>query len=309
MEKVIVIAGPTASGKTDIGIELALKLNGEIVSADSMQIYRGMSIGTAKPSIEERRGITHHMIDIMNPDDEYSVAQFKNDAMDCIKEILSKNKIPIVVGGTGLYINSLVYNIIFTEAITDWDYRERLNKISFEKGTDALHNYLKKIDPKSAKTIHPNNVKRVIRALEVYKITGKPISEQKEESRKIPPPYDYRVFGLDMEREEIHNRIDKRADMMLKEGLYEEVEELLNAGYSHNLVSMQGIGYKEIAMSIRGKISLSEAMERIKKGTRHLAKRQMTWFRKTEGLKWLKTEENNTWAILRIIDKNLNNKD
>ena len=163
MDKVVVIAGPTASGKTDIGIELALKLNGEIISADSMQIYRGMDIGTAKPTVEERRGIRHYMIDIVNPDEDYSVAQFKDDAMECIKTILSKNKTPIVVGGTGLYINSLVYNITFTDTITDWDYREKLNKIALEKGTHALHSYLKKIDPKSAEEIHPNNVKRVIR--------------------------------------------------------------------------------------------------------------------------------------------------
>lgn len=308
MDKVVVIAGPTASGKTDIGIELAHKINGEIISADSMQIYRGMNIGTAKPNIDERRGITHYMIDVVNPDDAYSVAQFKDDAMECINTILSKNKMPIVVGGTGLYINSLVYNITFSETITDWDYREKLNKISLNKGTHALHNYLKKIDPKSAATIHPNNVKRVIRALEVYKITGKPISEQKEESRKIPPPYDYRVFGLEIPREELYKKIDKRADKMIQEGLYEEVEELLDLGYSHNLVSMQGIGYKEIAMAIKGACSLFEATESIKRGTRNLAKRQMTWFRKTEGVNWIKIKDYNTWAILKIIEDNLNNK-
>jgi tRNA dimethylallyltransferase len=308
MDKVVVIAGPTASGKTDIGIELALKLNGEIISADSMQIYRGMDIGTAKPTVEERRGIRHYMIDIVNPDEDYSVAQFKDDAMECIKTILSKNKTPIVVGGTGLYINSLVYNITFTDTITDWDYREKLNKIALEKGTHALHDYLRKIDPKSAVEIHPNNVKRVIRALEVYKLTGKPISEQKEESRKIPPPYDYRIFGLEIDRETLYRRIDARADKMLEEGLYEEVEELLNSGYSHNLVSLQGIGYKEIVMAIKGKCSLFEAVDNIKKGTRNLAKRQMTWFRKTEGLNWIKIEDYNTWAILKIIEDNLNNK-
>lgn len=308
MDKVLVLAGPTASGKTDIAVELALEVGGEIISADSMQIYRNMNIGTAKPSMEERRGIPHHMLDIVNPDEDFSVAQFKEGAMECIKDIIERGKIPIVAGGTGLYINSLVYNISFSDTITDWDYREKLNKIVEEQGTQALHQLLQKIDPKSAEWIHPNNVKRVVRALEVYKTTGRPISEHKEESRNTPAPYDYRVFGLEVERETLYQRIDKRADIMMEMGLYEEVEELLDSGYSPGLVSMQGIGYKEIVLAIKGKCSLSEAVDNIKRATRHLAKRQMTWFNKTEGIKWIKRNNNESWAILKILTDTLNNE-
>lgn len=306
MDKVIVIAGPTAAGKSDIAIDLALALHGEIISADSMQIYRGMDIGTAKPTIEDMRGITHNMIDIVNPDEAFSVAQFKDSAMKCINAILQKEKTPIVVGGTGLYINSLVYNITFSETITDWNYREKLYKISKEKGSLGLHERLQKVDPKSAEDIHPNNIKRVIRALEVYELTGSPISEHKEESRKTPPPYDFKIFGLEVEREALYEIIDKRVDKMIEAGLYEEVEGLLNAGYSPSLVSMQGIGYKEIALAIKGKCSLSDAIEKIKVGTRHLAKRQMTWFNKTEGLQWINIKNCSTWAIIKKIADNLN---
>lgn len=307
MDKVIVIAGPTASGKTDIAIEIAKKFNGEIVSADSMQIYKGMNIGTAKPTMEERQGIPHYMLDVVNPDQAFSVAQYKEQAMDSIKKILSKGKLPIVAGGTGLYINSLVYNLSFSETIVDWDYRERLMEESLEKGVLILHQRLKNVDPKSAEQIHPNNVKRVIRALEVYKVTGKPISEHKDESRNIPPPYDYKIFGIERERESLYERINKRVDIMIAAGLYEEVEELINMGYSHTLVSMQGIGYKEIALVIRGNCSLPDAIEKVKLGTRHLAKRQITWFKKTEGINWINLDECNTWAILKIIDDSLNN--
>ncbi|NLL67748.1 MAG: tRNA (adenosine(37)-N6)-dimethylallyltransferase MiaA [Clostridiaceae bacterium] len=307
MEKVIVIAGPTASGKTDLAVELALAVNGEIISADSMQIYRGMNIGTAKPTLEERRGIPHHLLDIVNPDEEYSVARFKDDALTCIKDIISRGKTPIVAGGTGLYINSLVYNITFSDTIIDWEYRNKLNKISQEQGPQVLYEHLQQVDPKSAEAIHPNNIKRVIRALEVFKTTGTPISEHKEASRKLPPIYEFIVYGLQVEREKLYQRIDKRVDKMMDMGLYEEVEGLLNNGYSPNLVSLQGIGYKEIISAIVGKCALKDAIENIKLGTRHLAKRQITWFKKTEGLIWVDYSDANTWAILKILADALKN--
>lgn len=307
MDKVIVIAGPTASGKTDLAVELALKVGGEVISADSMQIYRKMNIGTAKPSLEERRGIPHHMLDIVDPDEDFSVAQFKYEADKCIREVLSRGKTPIVAGGTGLYVNSLVYNISFSDTISDWEYREKLGNLAIEQGPQILHEMLEKVDPKSAEAIHPNNVKRVIRALEVYKTTGKPISEHKEESRKNPPPYDYHIFGLEVERDTLYARIEKRVDRMIGMGLYEEVEGLLKDGYSPELVSLQGIGYKEIIAAIKGECTLQAAIEKIKLGTRHLAKRQMTWFNKTDGLKWLNTWRMDIWAMLKILTDTLNN--
>ncbi len=308
LDKVIVIAGPTASGKTDLAVELALKVDGEIVSADSMQIYRKMDIGTAKPTIEERRGIPHHMIDIVDPDEEFSVAQFKSAAEACIKEIIGRGKIPVIAGGTGLYINSLVYNISFSDTISDWNYREQLQNLALEHGPAALHKMLEEVDPVSAAAIHPNNVKRIIRALEVYKTTGKPISEHKEESRKTPPPYDYKIFGLEVTRDNLYRRIEKRVDKMMHQGLCDEVEGLLKSGYSPNLVSLQGIGYKEIISAIEGKCSLDTAVENIKLGTRHLAKRQITWFNKTEGLKWINTENMDIWAMIKILTDALNNQ-
>ncbi|NLM72940.1 MAG: tRNA (adenosine(37)-N6)-dimethylallyltransferase MiaA [Clostridiaceae bacterium] len=306
MDKVIVIAGPTASGKTDLAIELALKVNGEIISADSMQIYREMNIGTAKPTMEERKGIPHHMMDIVYPDEEFSVAQFQKGAKECIKDILSRGKVPIVAGGTGLYINTLVYNITFSETITDWNYRKKLENIAREQGAEALHLLLQKVDPVSAEKIHPNNVKRVIRALEVYETTGKPISQHQMESRQIKPEYDYKIFGIEVDRDVLYSRIDVRVVKMMEMGLYEEVENILNKGYSPDLVSLQGIGYKEIIMAIQGECTLGEAVDKIKLNTRHLAKRQMTWFRKTENLKWMKTAEMDKRAMIKKLSDALN---
>lgn len=309
MDKVLVIAGPTASGKTDLAVDLALMVNGEIISADSMQIYRGMDIGTAKPSMEERQGIEHHMIDIVDPDEEFSVARFKDGAVKCIQDILKRGKVPVVVGGTGLYINSLVYNVTFSETMNDWDYRKYLRDYAQRNGPEALHKLLEKADPVSAAEIHPNNIKRVIRALEVYKTTGKPISQHKLESRLEKPAYDYKIFGLEVERNLLYERIEQRVDKMMELGLYQEVEGLLAHGYSPGLVSLQGIGYKEIILAIQGKCSLSGAVEQIKLGTRHFAKRQMTWFRRTEGLKWINTGIFNKRAMLKILSDTLNVKD
>lgn len=306
MEKVIVIAGPTASGKTDLAIELALKVNGEIVSADSMQIYREMNIGTAKPDLAERRGVPHHLIDVVYPDEEYSVARFQQEAKAALADILQRGKVPIVAGGTGLYINALVYNLIFSETITNWEYRSYLQSLADNQGPQVLHELLMKVDPKSGMAIHPNNIKRVIRALEVFETTGKPISEHQEESRREPPPYDYRIFGIQLDRDVLYSRIEQRVDKMIAKGLYEEVEGILKKGYSPELISLQGIGYKEIIQAIEGKCTLSEAIERIKLGTRHLAKRQMTWFKKTEGLQWMNASLLEPWAMLKILTDALN---
>lgn len=308
LDKVIVIAGPTASGKTDLAIELAQSVGGEIISADSMQIYKEMSIGTAKPTSQEMSGIPHHIIDIVNPDEEFSVAQFQSLANKCICEILKRGKVPIVAGGTGLYINSLIYNIIFSEIATDWEYRDKLQRFADEKGAEALHDMLRKIDEKSADAIHPNNVKRVIRALEVYETTGKPISEHQAESRKKPSVYDFKVFGIFTERDILCKRIDDRVDRMMEMGLYEEVDGILKKGYAPSLVSLQGIGYKEIISAIAGECKLKEAIEMIKIGTRQLAKKQMTWFNKTEGLNWMQTDVLNRWAMLKILTDALNIK-
>jgi len=306
MNKVIVIAGPTASGKTDLAIKLAHEINGEIISADSMQIYRGMDIGTAKPTMEERQGIPHYLIDIVDPDEEYSVAHFQRDAKNCIKEILNRGKVPIVAGGTGLYINSLVYNISFSETTADWEYRKQLEEIARDKGPEELHRFLQKVDPVSAEKIHPNNIKRVIRALEVFKTTGKPISQHQLESRTEKPEYEFKIFGLEMDRKILYERINKRVDKMMEMGLYEEVESLLEK-YSPDLVSLQGIGYKEIISAIKGEYSLEEAVEKIKLNTRHLAKRQITWFKKTENLRWIDTGNTETRAIIKKLADNLNN--
>lgn len=306
MEKVIVLAGPTATGKTDLAIELALMVNGEIISADSAQVYRYMDIGTAKPTPEEQRGIPHHMMDIVYPDEAFSVAQFKALAEAAIRDILARGKVPIVAGGTGLYISSLVYNIQFSETISDQEFRERMKTLAEQYGPEYLHNRLKAIDPISAEKIHPNNVKRVIRALEVYESTGRPISEHQALSRTKPPEFDYRLFGLIMDRQRLYERIEQRTDIMMKKGLADEVARILGMGYPRDLVSLQAIGYKEIAAALYGECSMDEAVQQIKLNTRHLAKRQITWFNSMEGLKWLDTQVLDRRAMLKILADALN---
>jgi len=306
LKKVIVLGGPTATGKTEMAVELALLVDGEVISADSAQVYRYMNIGTAKPTLEEQRGIPHHMIDIVYPDEEFSVARYKAMAEDTIKNILSRGKVPIVAGGTGLYISSLVYNIQFSDTISDWGFRERMKTLAEQYGPEYLHDRLREIDPESARRIHPNNVKRVIRALEVFETTGRTITEHQAEARKEPPKFDYLVFGLIMDRQKLYERIDKRADLMMEKGLADEVAEILNMGYSRDLVSLQALGYKEIAAAISGECTMEEAVDRIKLGTRHLAKRQITWFRSMDSLKWLDTQALGKRAMLKILVDSLN---
>lgn len=302
MDKVIVIVGPTASGKTKMSIELAKQINGEIISADSMQIYKYMDIGTAKPTLEERQGIRHYLIDEVTPADEFSVARFQGLALKYIEEIINKNKIPIVVGGTGLYINSLIYNIKFTEINTDWELRKKLQEVAREKGNEYLHSELRKIDPEAAEKIHVNDTRRIVRALEVYYITNKPISYYQKISRSEPPKYKFILFGIRMDREKLYNRINKRVDEMIEKGLVDEVKRLLEMGYDKCSIAMQGLGYKEILWYLKGEANLSEVIELLKRDTRRYAKRQMTWFNSIKDIIWLDINDDYTEAIKKIID-------
>lgn len=291
MNKVMIIVGPTASGKTKLSIELAKRINGEIISADSMQIYKYMDIGTAKPDQEEMSSIQHYLIDEVTPEEEFSVARYQELALKYIELILSKGKIPVIVGGTGLYINSLVYNINFTETISDWELREKLKAEALEKGNEYLHQKLKEIDPEAAGKIHVNDLKRIIRAIEVFEYTRKPISYHQEISRSLPPKYDFVIAGLTMEREKLYERINQRVDRMFEKGLIDEVKKLTTLGYDKNSVAMQGLGYKEILSYLQGEISLEDAVYVIKRDTRHYAKRQLTWFKRTENIVWIHTDE------------------
>ena len=286
MNKIIVIVGPTAVGKTYISVELAKKLNTEIISADSMQIYKGMNIGTAKITEEEKQGIIHHMIDIINPDEEYSVSEFKYDAEKIIDRLLSENRIPIIVGGSGLYVNSLIYDLDFGNTKSNKKLREYYTYYYKEHGEDALYDKLLKIDPVAAEKIHKNNIKRIIRALEVYDITGVKFSELNTDIRKKSNKYDCILIGLSMERKVLYERINQRVDEMLSKGLVDEVSSLIKKGYGKNLVSMRGIGYKEIIEYLEGNTDYEEAVNTLKQNTRRFAKRQYTWFLKDENVKW-----------------------
>jgi len=285
--KVIVIAGPTASGKTALSIELAKKINGEIISSDSMQIYKDMDIGTAKVTKEEMQGIKHYLVDFVSPTDRYSVSNFKKNAEKAIEEILQKGKTPIVVGGTGLYIDSLIYGIEYPDMQFDENYRnELLKKSKTEDGLKLLYEEANKIDPEAMKTISPNDVKRITRVLEIYKATGKNKTENEILSRQKGVKYDYKVFVLNMDRDILYERINYRVDKMLEQGLLEEVENLLKK-YEKYSTAMQAIGYKEVVEYLDKSISYDEMVEKIKQGSRNYAKRQLTWFRKNKDSVWL----------------------
>lgn len=308
MIDLLILAGPTAVGKTDISIKLAKKLNGEIISADSMQIYKYMDIGSAKITKEEMKGIPHHLIDVVAPHEEFNVSSFKTLAEKCIKDIWSRGKLPIIAGGTGLYINSLIYNYDFTDADRDEDYREYLTRLSEDKGKEYVHSMLKDIDGKSYEKLYPNDLKRVVRALEVYKITGKSISEYTKENEKklYNIPYNINYFILNMNREVLYERINKRVDIMMDKGLIEEVKKLESMGYTPDMQSMKGIGYKEILFYLKGDISLDEAIYLIKKGSRNYAKRQLTWFRKDKRSIWIdkdkyRSEEEIVDKIIKMV--------
>ncbi len=287
--KIVCVVGPTASGKTDFAIDLALEQNGEVVSCDSMQIYRYMNIGTAKPTKEEMRGVPHHMLDFVDPRDSYSVADFVKDARICIEDILSRGKLPILCGGTGLYIDSIINQIEFTEEETDMAYREELRKLAESEGVEAVHQLLQKSDPKAAEQIHPNNLKRVIRALEIQKTTGMTKSEADSLARKTPV-YEAEIYGMELEREELYRRIDLRVDRMMEQGLLREVENLLAMGIPESATSMQAIGYKELVGYFHGNQTLQDSVSRIKQESRRYAKRQLSWFRRNKNIFWIKRQ-------------------
>ena len=303
--KVIVIVGPTASGKTSLSIELAKQINGEIVSCDSMQIYKDMDIGSAKPTKEEMQGIKHYMIDEVLPTERFSVARYKKEAENAIEKILKKGKIPIEVGGTGLYANSLIYGIEYDDIKLDEKYREELMKIAkTPEGLENLYQKAKKIDEKAIEKISPNDKKRIIRILEIYRATGKNKTEQEMESRKKEVKYDYKVFAINIERPILYERINKRVDIMIAQGLMEEVKKIIKK-YPELPTAMQAIGYKEIVEYLDNKITIEDAIEKIKQETRRYAKRQITWFKRIENIKWLdglEETQNNIKIILEVMN-------
>lgn len=303
-EKVIVICGPTASGKTALSIELAKKINGEIISSDSMQIYKDMDIGTAKPTAEEMQGIKHYLIDFVSPDERYSVADYKKDAKKAIKEIIQKGKTPIIVGGTGLYVDSLIYEIEYQNIEFDEEYRKSLEKQVEEKGLEELYKKAQEIDPEAIEKISKNDKKRILRILEIYHATGKNKTEQEKLSRKKEVEYDYLVYALDWEREKLYERINKRVDIMIEQGLIDEVKEIYEK-YDKFPTAMQGLGYKEVVEYLEKQITKEEMIEKIKQETRRYAKRQLTWFRKNKQTIWLNAQDeiqNNIQIILEGLN-------
>lgn len=291
MIDIFILAGPTAVGKTNISISLAKKLQGEIISADSMQIYKKMDIGSAKITVEEMQGIPHHMIDIVDPREDFSVAMFQEKAEELIKDIKCRGNLPMIVGGTGFYINSLIYNYNFANTNRDEEYRQHLEALAEEKGKEFVHNLLKEVDLESYNKLYPNDLKRVIRALEVYKVTGKSISQFAKEEDVFSIPYKVHYYVLNMNRDELYDRINKRVDIMMEKGLIEEVIRLQKEGYTSDMQSMKGIGYKEILYYLDGQISLERAIEMIKQFSRNYAKRQLTWFRKDPRVNWINKDE------------------
>lgn len=289
----IVLTGPTAVGKTKLSIALAKAVNGEIISADSMQVYQYMDIGSAKITPEEMQGIPHHMIDILEPWDEFNVVVFKQKCEECLKGIYERGHIPIITGGTGFYIQALLRDIDFTENEENTKLRTSLEKFAAEHGAEYLHEMLKKVDPVSAEVIHANNVKRVIRALEYYELTGEPISEHNEQEKQKESAYNSCYFVLNDERSRLYERIEERIDEMLQSGLVEEVQMLQAMGCHRGMVSMQGLGYKEILSYLEGEMSLEEAVYVLKRDTRHFAKRQLTWFRREKEVIWVDKDKFN----------------
>ena len=287
-EKLLIIAGPTASGKSDTAVDLAIRLGGAVISADSMQVYKGMDIGSAKVTREEMRGVPHYLIDCMDPKEEWNVVEFQKRARQAIKEIRQQGLLPILCGGTGFYIQSVLYDIDFTEMEEAPAYRQAPQEIARTKGPECLHAMLQEVDPAAAEAIHPNNVKRVIRALEFHKESGgSRISDHNREQRERESAYDALFFVLTMDRKALYERIDQRVDRMMEKGLVEEVKRLQERGLTASDVSMQGLGYKEILGALEGQMSLEEAVYVIKRDTRHFAKRQLSWFRRERDVRWV----------------------
>lgn len=287
MKPLVILAGPTAVGKTELSIRFAKRINGAIISADSMQVYKYMDIGSAKIMPDEMEGVKHYLIDELDPSDEFNIVRFQQMAKDALKEIYANGQIPIVAGGTGFYIQALLYDIDFTHQDSDEAFRKEMADYAAEYGAEALHEKLKEIDPVSYKTIHANNTKRVIRALEYYRMTGQPISAHNEQEHQKVSPYNFAYFVLTDDRKHLYDRIDYRVDLMMKKGLVDEVKKLYDMGYHKDMVSMQGLGYKELLSYLNGECSLEEAVYIIKRETRHFAKRQLTWFRRERDVIWL----------------------
>ena len=290
--KLVVITGPTASGKTALGVALARRLGGEVVSADSMQIYRGMDIGTAKPTPEEMQGVPHHMIDIADPTENYSVSRYAAEAAACVDDILARGKLPVVVGGTGLYIDSLIAGRTFADGTADTALRQELSERYDEIGGEGLLGELRKVDPERAAKLHPADKKRIVRAMEVYILTGKTITQHDAETRAVPPRYDAAKIALDFAvRQDLYDRIDRRVDIMVQQGLFDEVRALLAAGVPADCTAMQAIGYKEAVAAVQGKAAPQDAVAAIQLASRRYAKRQLTWLRRDQDLFWLRHEK------------------
>lgn len=306
----IILTGPTAVGKTALSIGLAKAVDGEIISADSMQVYRKMNIGTAKIQQSEMQGVRHHLIDILDPGEDFNVVLFKKYALEAMKDIYSRGKIPVVVGGTGFYIQALLYDINFEDNDNDMSYREELQALAAEHGNSYIHDMLAGVDPESAEKIHENNVKRVIRALEFYKKTGTKISKHNEAESQKESPYNFEYFVLNDDRQKLYDRIDRRIDIMLEDGLLDEVRSLVDEGYSRDLVSMQGLGYKEMIDYIQERYTLDEAVYTLKRDTRHFAKRQVTWFKREKQVTWVNKNEFDSEAdILSFMIERLREKE
>lgn len=300
-QPLIILTGPTASGKTALSVALAKRIGGEIISADSMQVYRHMDVGSAKVTKEEMDGIPHYLIDVLDPEEAFNVVVFQDMAKKAMKRIRENGHIPIVAGGTGFYIQALLYDIDFTENDGDMEYRHRLEALAEKEGASVLHKMLMERDPESAEAIHENNVKRVIRALEFYEKTGEKISAHNAAEREKISPYNFAYYVLNMDRGRLYSRIDRRVDEMLENGLVDEVERLKAMGCTRDLVSMQGLGYKEILDCLSGETSLEEAVYILKRDTRHFAKRQLTWFKRERDVTWV-DQERFSFDRDRILD-------
>lgn len=283
----IILTGPTAVGKTELSVRLAQKLGGEIISADSMQVYRKMNIGTAKVTPDQMQGIRHHLIDVFDPSEDFNVFRFQELAKKALQEIYASGHIPIIAGGTGFYIQAVLYDIDFTDTDTDTSYRSELYELAEKKGASYVHGLLKEADPEAAQSIHPNNIKRVVRALEYFHQTGQKISRHNKEQAQKQSPYNFIYFVLNDDRKLIYERIDRRVDMMIEAGLLEEVKALMDEGYDKSLTSMKGLGYKEIMDYYNGERTLDEAVFILKRDTRHFAKRQLTWFGREKDVTWV----------------------
>ena len=298
----IIITGPTAVGKSSLSIEIAKKYNGSIISADSMQVYKYMDIGTNKICKDEMQGITHYLIDELEPTEDFNVVTFKSLGEKALEDIYSRGKLPIIVGGTGFYIQALLYSIDFTNEDSSIEIREELERYANENGAFKLHSILKEIDPESADAIHPNNIKRVLRAIEFYRLTGKKISMHNFEERAKESPYAFLYLVLNDDRSRLYSKIDKRVDEMISEGLVDEVKALKNIGCTSDMVSMQGLGYKEILEFLDGSCSLEEAIYKIKRDTRHYAKKQITWFKREKDVIWVNKNE---FSDMEDLKKNM----